>query len=400
MKQQYDFKPMPTIEAALTKMKGKSIMNTIRLAIVRKKYRTDGGAERFIFRALESLDNSGLELNIITRQWSGESRSNWHVHLCNPYKWGRISSERGFAIAARQYWQRQHFDVVQSHERIAGCDVFRAGDGVHQAWLEQRARILTTPQRWLTKHSPYHRYMLAAEREMFHSPLLKKIICNSAMVRADIMRCYGVAENKISLIYNAIDSRRFFPSNNKQRRVARTTLSIPQQAYALVYVGSGFERKGLRQAINAIAATDRYLIVVGQDKHLRHYQELAQSLGCLSRLRFTGVCKDVLLCYHAADALILPTLYDPFPNVILEAMSCGLPIITSQTCGGAEFIEQGKQGFVCDALDITSLREFVISIPSRKHHTAMSLAARERISDCTPTNLSRQLTALYQQLLS
>lgn len=375
-------------------------MTTIRLAIVRQKYRPDGGAERFISRALEALDNSGLELNIITRQWSGEPQPDWHVHICNPRGGGRIARERGFADAARRYWQQHHFDLVQSHERIAGCDVFRAGDGVHRAWLAQRARIIPAHQRWLTHISRYHRYVLSAERDMFQSPQLKKIICNSAMVRDDIMHYYGVAEDKFALIYNAIDPNRFAPADGAQRRAAREALSIPEQACALIFVGSGFARKGLRQALSAVADTDRYLIVVGQDKHQRRYQALAQSLGCLSRVRFTGVRQDVLPCYHAADALILPTLYDPFPNVILEAMSCGLPVITSQRCGGAEFIEQGREGFVCDALDIASLKTFAAEMPSRERDPAMGAAARQRVSTCTPANLSRQLMGLYRQLLS
>lgn len=374
-------------------------MKNIRLAIVRQKYRPDGGAERFISRALDALDSSGLELNIITRQWSDKQHPDWHVHICNPRISGRVSHERGFAEAAKQCWQYHHFDLVQSHERIAGCDVFRAGDGVHQAWLDQRARIIPAYQRWLIQISRYHRYVLAAEREMFHSPQLKKIICNSAMVQDDIMRYYEVKEDKFALIYNAIDSQRFSPANSEQRQAARVALSIPQKACVLIFVGSGFARKGLRQTLEAVAATDRYLVVIGRDKYQSRYQALAQSLGCLSRVRFSGIRQEILPYYHAADALILPTLYDPFPNVILEAMSCGLPVITSQNCGGAEFIEQGRQGFVCDALDITSLRTFVASVPPRGQDATMGLVARKRVSQYTLANLSCQLTDLYKQLL-
>ncbi|TCL05556.1 glycosyltransferase family 4 protein [Sodalis ligni] len=374
-------------------------MKKIRLAIVRQKYRPDGGAERFISRALEALDSDELELNILTRQWSGEPRPNWHVHICNPAKWGRVSRERGFAEAAKRCWQREQFDLVQSHERIAGCDVFRAGDGVHRVWLEQRARIDTPWQRWLTSMSGYHRYVLAAEEAMFHSSSLKKIICNSAMVMNDIIRCYQVPADKFALIYNAIDSSSFYPSSSEQRQLARERLSLPDEACALIYVGSGFERKGLRQAIAAIAATDRYLVVVGQDKHQPKYLAYANSLGCRQRIRFVGIQKDVLPFYHAADGLILPTLYDPFPNVILEAMACGLPVITSQTCGGAEFIEPGIQGYVCDALDLKTLTELAAAIPLRHRRPDMGLAARERVKECTPARLSSELTELYRQLL-
>ena len=89
-----------------------------RLAIVRQKYRPDGGAERFVSRALTALSNQNLELNVITREWQGERQDDWHIHICDPRKWGRISRERGFAHAARALWQQQQFDIVQSHERI------------------------------------------------------------------------------------------------------------------------------------------------------------------------------------------------------------------------------------------------------------------------------------------
>ena len=95
-------------------------MKRCRLAIVRQKYRPDGGAERFVSRALEALSAHDMELNVITRQWQGERQSNWHIHICDPIKLGRISREKGFADAARALWQRENFDIVQSHERIAG----------------------------------------------------------------------------------------------------------------------------------------------------------------------------------------------------------------------------------------------------------------------------------------
>ena len=78
-----------------------------------------------------------------------------------------------------------------------------------------------------------------------------------------------------------------------------------------------------------------------------------------------GVQKQTLPFYQAADALLLPTLYDPFPNVILEAMSCGLPVITSTTCGGAEFITPGQNGFVTDALDVPAITEAIRALPRR-----------------------------------
>nr|BAG69727.1 glycosyltransferase family 1 [uncultured bacterium] len=374
-------------------------MKKHRLAIVRQKYRPDGGAERFVSRALSALSNQDLELNVITREWQGEKQDDWHIHICNPRKWGRISRERGFAHAARALWQEEQFDIVQSHERIPGCDIYRAGDGVHRRWLLQRTRILPGWRSQLLLRDRYHRYVMGAEREMYQAPELKAVICNAAMIKQEIIDDFGVAADKIHVIYNSIDSNRFVPAQSAQRFALRQQYGIPAEAVTLCFVGSGFERKGLAAAIRAIAPTDRYLLVVGQDKAEKQYQALARTLGCHDRVLFCGVQKETLPFYQMADGLLLPTLYDPFPNVILEAMACGLPIITSTTCGGAEFVEQNSNGFVCDALDVQRLAEAVMSIPALEKDNNMGMNARHKVKEATPERLSSQLISLYHTLL-
>ncbi|EPE7490940.1 glycosyltransferase family 4 protein [Cronobacter universalis] len=376
-------------------------MKPFRLAIVRQKYRPDGGAERFVSRALTALSDNApnLELNVITREWQGETQPEWHIHICNPRKWGRISRERGFAEEARKLWSKERFDLVQSHERIPGCDIYRAGDGVHRRWLLQRSRILPAWRRTLLMNDRYHRYVMQAEKSMYEASELKAVICNAEMVKHEIMEDFGVSESKIHVIYNAIDTKRFFPADEAQRQVLRARLDIPQSAVTLIFVGSGFERKGLAPALHAIAQTDRYLIVVGQDKAEKEYRDLAAQLGCASRVRFVGLQKETLPWYQTADGLLLPTLYDPFPNVILEAMACGLPVITTPGCGGSEFITTEKTGFIGDALDFRRLRDYVMAIPSRLENQQMGDTARERVSENTPARLSQQLLSLYQNLL-
>lgn len=374
-------------------------MKHFRLALVRQKYRPDGGAERFVSRALEALEDQDLDLSVITREWQGDVNPNWHIHLCDPMKWGRVSRERGFANAARKIWQQEKFDIVQSHERIPGCDIYRAGDGVHRRWLLQRSRLLPAwrGKRLLTDR--FHSYVMRAEQEMYAAPELKSVICNAQMIKNEIMADFGLPDEKITVIYNAIDNQKFLPATEALRHQLRQQFNIPQQAHCLIFVGSGFERKGLEAAIRAVAPTDSILLVVGQDKDEKRYRGLAQSLGCEQRIRFMGVQKQTLPFYQAADALLLPTLYDPFPNVILEAMSCGLPVITSQTCGGAEFIQPGVNGFVFDALDVKSLAESIQELPVIALGSDMAEAARARIIEETPARLSGQLLDLYRRIL-
>ncbi|PLO67868.1 glycosyl transferase family 1, partial [Klebsiella pneumoniae] len=273
------------------------------------------------------------------------------------------------------------------------------GDGVHRRWLQQRSRILPAWKSRLLFADRYHRYVMQAEREMYEDSHLRGVICNAEMIKREIIEDFGLPAEKIHVIYNAIDNQRFLPPDEETFAALRAKWQLPLQATCLIYVGSGFERKGLAAAIRAIAPTDRYLLVVGKDKDQPRYQALAKSLNCEARVRFFGMQSETLPFYQMADGLLLPTLYDPFPNVILEAMACGLPVITTTGCGGAEFIVDGHNGYVCDALDIPALQQAVMALPARALGSAQGGHARERIMACTSERLSTQLLSLYQDLV-
>ena len=209
-----------------------------------------------------------------------------------------------------------------------------AGCSSARAFYRLKSRLLFADR--------YHRYVMQAEREMYEDSHLRGVICNAEMIKREIIEDFGLPAEKIHVIYNAIDNQRFLPPDEETFAALRAKWQLPLQATCLIYVGSGFERKGLAAAIRAIAPTDRYLLVVGKDKDQPRYQALAKSLGCEARVRFFGMQSETLPFYQMADGLLLPTLYDPFPNVILEAMACGLPVITTTGCGGAEFIVDGQ----------------------------------------------------------
>jgi UDP-glucose:(heptosyl)LPS alpha-1,3-glucosyltransferase len=148
----------------------------MKLAIVRQTYNPNGGAERFVSRALNVLaQDTDLDVTLIARQW--EDAAGWKTLTVNPSFRNRLDRESGFAgAAAAQFAQ---FDIVQSHERIPGATIFRAGDGVHATWLEQYNRIQSPLARWAQSLSRYQRYILKAEAQMFIHPALRKVSCNS-----------------------------------------------------------------------------------------------------------------------------------------------------------------------------------------------------------------------------
>src|SRR5208282_6118347 len=235
-------------------------------------------------------------------------------------------------------------ELVQSRERLLCCDVYRAGDGVHHVWLEERLRDASPLLRRLVAWSPYHRYVLDMERRLFASPALRAVICNSKMVKDEIRERFGLPEERLSVIYNAVDSDVFSPQLRAHRAPVRTKLGVPEEATVFLLVGSGYVRKGVARAIAALARLpgDTYLFVVGRDKSRRRYKNLARELGVAHRVALLGPQDDPRPFYGAADAFVLPTLYDPFPNAVLEALASGLAVITSDACGARELIRNGE----------------------------------------------------------
>lgn len=375
---------------------------SIRLALVRQRYNPFGGAERFVATTLAALGRQDLSLTLITRQWTGGERRHAVIE-CRPAYIGRLGRDRSFARCVQAVLAREKFDLVQSHERITGCDIFRAGDGVHAAWLEQRARRQNPVGRLLARLSPWHRYTLAAEREMFADPRLRAVICISELVRQDIRRFYGVPDKKLHVIYNGIDLERFHPDLAREHRAAvRQRWHIPETATLFIYVGSGFERKGVGALLEALAgatAADARLIVVGSDKRLQRYVGQAARLGLGQRVVFTGGVEDARPYYAAADAFVLPTRYEPLSNAVLEALASGLPVIVSTQCGAAELVTPGVNGVVCDALDIAALSAGIAALARPGVAAGMRPAARAAVAHLGLDAMSARLLDLYRSLL-
>ncbi|PAR35765.1 glycosyl transferase family 1 [Vibrio metoecus] len=373
-------------------------MNMTKLAIVRQKYRPDGGAEKFVASALTALrETESIDLTVITRQWQGELDPHYHVLRCDPFKWGRVSRERGFAKQAQALFA--DFDLVQSHERIPGCDIFRAGDGVHRCWLEHKSRIQTPAQAKAMQRSRFHRYIINAEQAMFDHHNLKAVICNSNLVKREICQHFSLNPERIHVIYNAVDTKQFHPDLRRYRLPIRQQLAIPDSAPVMLYVGSGFERKGVAAAIEAIAQTHAHLLIIGQDKQEKRYRTQAKNLGCQERIHFLGLQKQPAAYYGAADGFLFPTLYDPFPNVVLEAMAAGLGVITSTTCGASDIIRHGENGFVTDALDIEAIAQAIRSLSDSQMSLEIGQQARITVEPFTASRLAEQLNTLYQHLL-
>jgi UDP-glucose:(heptosyl)LPS alpha-1,3-glucosyltransferase len=373
----------------------------MRIALIRQRYTPFGGAERFLEGALEALLERNVAITLYTREWPQTKLQLIEPHIIDPFYLGGLWRDWSFAREVCRAVGTAKLDLVQSHERLTCCDVYRAGDGVHAVWLEERLRDAGPLERLRVAANPHHRYLLAMERRLFANPWLSAVICNSKMVRAEIRERFAVPESKLKVVYNAVDCNAFHPGLAAEREAVRDRYRIPHDAVVFLLVGSGFERKGVATALAALAQlpAPAHLLVVGRERRAAKYARLARSLGLSGRVTITGPQVDPKPYFGAADAFVLPTRYDPCPNAALEAMACGLPLVTSTKSGVAELAQDYDAGFVCAARDATALAGHMRTLLDAPTRQRLGGNARRAVEPLTPEAMTLQLVLLYKELL-
>ncbi len=253
---------------------------------------------------------------------------------------------------------------------------YRAGDGVHRAWLRRRAQFAPAWQSWLRRWNPKHFQILALEESLFAQGGARSIIANSRLVHDEITTHYGTPPERIAVVYNGLPATCFQPVEPGTRERVRRARGLEPDDYAILFAGTGWERKGLA---HALAAVERLpgplrarLLVAGRGNPKRYRHERAEFLGPVGEMRSL---------YAAADVFVAPTLYDPFSNACLEALAAGLPVLTTPANGCAEIIAPGIEGDVFPTDDRASGEALTALLtgwadPARRTRAKIACAAK------------------------
>jgi UDP-glucose:(heptosyl)LPS alpha-1,3-glucosyltransferase len=333
----------------------------MKIAVIRKNFDPYGGAERYLSRLTSQLVREGHEIHIFAKRWETGSEENgkviWHrVPTIDTFSFLEVLS---FARFASALVRRENFDVIHSFDRTLYQDVYRAGDGCHREWLIQRKKI----EPWIKglSHSvnPMHRSILSLEKRLFQSPRLKRIVAISQRGKEEIIRHYQVPASKIKVVYCGVDPTQFNPERSlKYRQKIRQEFALEERDRVLLFIGSGFERKGLKFIIASLPHLKENvkLVVVGKGRPA-YYQKMVKKLKVRDRVLFAGPRRDAENFYGAGDLFILPSIYEPFSNACVEALACGLPVITTRITGASELIREEKNGLIIE--DPRNIQEMV-----------------------------------------
>jgi len=375
----------------------------MQIAVLRQRVTGFGGAEATLAHLVRGFAAAGQEVTVLGAEPREVGQRALGPHLTYvpvPVWGGKTGRLLTFAVNSRRLLLQVPPQVVFSLERTLFQDVYRAGDGCHREWLARRHPYLSWPARFAQEISPFHRTLLALERRLFTAPTLRRVIANSRQVQQEIMHHYGVAPDRIRVITNGLDHERFRPLTPAAQEEQRRALGAPPQARIVLFLGSGFRRKGLAYLIDAFARLkdrDCLLWVVGKGSAAPYLRQ-ATRLGVAERLRFWGPQAEVARFYQAAAVLALPTIYDPCSNVVLEALACGAPVVTTAANGAREFLTPGENGAaLASPDDIPGLAAALDAFLERDRDPAVSLAAAAAVAELSwEATVSQTLAVLAE----
>jgi UDP-glucose:(heptosyl)LPS alpha-1,3-glucosyltransferase len=321
----------------------------MRIALLSRRFdHGGGGTERDLIVTAKCLIEAGHAVTIYAAEIRGDIQR-FNLKRVAGFAPGRAAALLRFAWAAPAAARRDGADLVVSFARAVGADVMRSGGGAHVSYV-RAARQWRGGLAWRAMWaSPYHRVQMFIERRGFRSPRLRRAIAVSNLVRDDLIREFGLQPEKVATLYNGVDLERFtLPRDDGARREMRGRLGIGNGAPLAAFVGNGFSRKGLRFLIEAWPRVERgaHLLVVGSDRAEARYRAAAERAGVGGRIHFAGARSDVPEIFRAVDVFALPSLFEPFGNVVMEAMASGLPVLSSAKSGVSELLPEAMKPFI------------------------------------------------------
>ena len=367
-----------------------------------------GGCETYIASLARRLAVDGHEIHVYARRWDASALpAGTHYHPIVLPSCPRFLRPWFFAAACRRELAAGGRQVTVGFDKLPGLDVFYPQGGLGAATadhnlLKYRSPLLRRVLRVCKVFDPAHLSFLALERRQYLGRPRPLIVAISEMVRGHFHRYLGLDAGDLRLVRLATDPERFEARDRPRRRVEwRDKWGATPNDVVALFAGMNYRLKGLEPLLHAVGRVWRdrpfLLLVVGSPK-TAEWERLARRLGVADRVRFGGYCSDMRNAYFAADFFVHPTFYDPCSNVVLEAMACGLPVVTSRYNGACELLHPPQEGYVIDdPHDHERLAACLTQLLDPARRTACAQAARRTAAQWTFEHHYRQMLAVFAE---
>lgn len=387
----------------------------MKVAITHTRYTAHGGVERYAWDLVKHLLDAGHEVHFFAHFWDEARDPRVHLHrIPNPWKQIRFMKVWSYDRWVTRHVRLADWDVVHGFSKSSKQDIYTDGSGCladYQSYSIDEAGGGKW-QRRLRRASLHQRQVQAIEERRFTRGNFRRIVTMSDLAGEQIRSRYGLNHDEVVTVYNGIDTTRFHPDNRERWRADyQNRIVVPKDAFVVLCVANDFRRKGVPTLIEAARILKERglpgrrqlrICVVGKERMRREkvLMNTAKQKGVWDLIKFYGATEAVERWHGLADVLALPTRFDAFGNVVLEAMATGVPALVSARAGAAEVIHQGKTGFVLpDPDDAQEIAERIIELAGdEERRQAMGRAARAAAEGYSWDRHFQRMLALYEEV--
>ena len=376
-----------------------------------------GGCETYIADLSRRLLADRHQVHLYACRWDASALpAGMQFHQLPPVRGPRFLRPWRFARLCLDALANEHHDVTVGFDKTYGQDVLYPQGGLHAASFEHNLhkypgkfmRGLVRAIKWFDLA---HWSFSKLERKQYLSEQTPLVVVNSFMVREHFRHYLGIAAKNLHVVRSAIDPDRF-PEHDrlKQRQEFRERWDLAPAEVVGLLAAMNYRLKGLDPLIRSVARLFErpefrrrpppLRFVVAGNPNARTYERLARRLNVSEYVRFVGHCAEMRRAYFAADFLVHPTFYDPCSLVVLEALACGLPVITTRSNGASEILKPLGEGFVVDdPHDHDHMAWCLAQMLDNERRHACSLTARRTAAQWTFEHHYRQLLGVFAEAI-
>ncbi len=325
----------------------------MKIAMVVEHCHKQGGQERVVAELAERIADCH-EVHIFVNSFDDLKNKRIITHHVPMFKKPALLTIISFILSSTCQLRRQKFDIIHSQGPNAIVQNVITDHTTQRAKMEALPRFIKNKKRTFIQrlHDAIFRALVCKIEEIIYSPKSdRRVIAVSKGIQREVFEYYGKSLDEIAVIPNGVDLKKFHPKNRVLYRAeVRRRLNIYNTDFVILFVGGDWERKGLEYIIRSLpflsSRKARLLVVGGWQRE--HYVDVARDLGISDLVIFAGKSSAVQELYSVANVLVLPSLYEPFGLVVLEAMASGIPVIVSKCAGAAEVIRDNVNGLLLE----------------------------------------------------
>jgi UDP-glucose:(heptosyl)LPS alpha-1,3-glucosyltransferase len=347
-----------------------------------------GGLEKSFDRIAEAFLNRGFQVTLLTRE-TGFSHPDIEIVSCSTVSWPGFVRMEQFDRFTSAWLKKNRFDLVFGMDRNRFQTHYRAGNGVHLEFLKSRIGTEGKLKVAMCHLNPLHRKILSLEKTAFESPSLQKLFTNSHMVKQELLSHFSTPSEKIEVIHNGVEW------HEMQSSFEGSSFSNRKTPFRFLFIGNGYLRKGLKPLLLALKnwrEEEVELAIVGKENRTDAFKAIAGK-----NVTFYGERRDIRSFYQKADALVIPSFYDPFANVTVEALAMGLTVVSSKKNGGHEVLDTASGIIIEELTDLDSLRTSLAEAMKRPKERERAEAIRKGVAHL---DFSKQLQILVDRCLA